>query len=1179
MADTMFEPVVESAPPALDPARLEALLAGLNPIQREAAAAPDGPVLVVAGAGSGKTRVLTHRIAYLIATRKVSPFGLLAITFTNKAAGEMKERVADLVGPVAHRMWVSTFHSACARILRREAPRLGLRPQFSIYDQSDAVRLTDYVRRDLNLDPKRFPPRQLHARISAMKNELIGPEQATASAVTPPEHKLAEVYTEYQKRLLDASAVDFDDLLTLTVKLFREHPDALARWQHRFRYVLVDEFQDTNLAQWEMVRMLAGEHRNVMVVGDQDQCLVAGTVVTMGDGSERPIELVCTGDEVLSCYGSGDFRPSRVERVHESRAATGIAVTLASGRRVVSTPEHVHFAGFLLGRTPQQHMTYLMWREGTGFRVGTSRTYTDGQVKPVLGPSQRCRQEHADAVWVVSVHATEADARLDEAVLAARYGIPTLPFLARNPDRAGDRSLVGNQMLLDRLFAELDTEKGGRRLLEDQGLSFEHPHHSPATSTAHGRIRRRVSVVLCGDRRGRTPMHRIALFGYDLEGREALESIGLSVRPARRGSDGWRVETASKDMAVIAEVLERMRSVLDISVRFVARLAANGQVADGNSLPFLPAASVRPGMVMVDETGAFDVVTGVERVEIDRPVYDIDVEHTHNFVAGGIVTHNSVYRFRGADFRNLLRFEEVFPEATVIILEQNYRSTQRILDAANAVIANNAARKPKHLWTEQLAGELLTRYQAEDEHDEAAFVAHEVTRLTDTEGQRFADIAVFYRTNAQSRIIEEMLVRAGIPYRVVGGTKFYDRREVKDALAYLRALVNPDDEVSWKRVVNTPKRGVGDTSVAKVEAYGQGAHLTFRDALREAAAAGVSGKALGGIRDLLQLMVAFEGFTADGVGPTLAKILELTGYVAELEVERSIEAQGRIENLAELVGVCREFDAALDAGNLTGLPAIAGVGTSSDATGGGEVTGDGMGESGGESGGDPAGVGAAEPPIAIPTGLARIQAFLEAISLVTDLDAAAEGEEQQSAVTLMTLHTAKGLEYPVVFLTGLEDGIFPHVRSLGDPEELEEERRLCYVGITRARERLYLCHAWSRTLFGSTDYYPPSRFLSEIPEELVHAIGDERSRGRGLGAHRDAVVGAAIRRGGEAPGARGAEELRLKIGDDVRHEKFGEGVILDLEGSGDKAEVVVRFRDVGEKRLLLAWAPLEPLGG
>ncbi len=761
------------------------LLAGLNPIQREAASAPDGPLLVIAGAGSGKTRVLTHRVAYLISERRVSPFGILAITFTNKAAGEMKERVASLVGPVAHRMWVSTFHSACARILRREASLLGYRPSFTIYDQADAVRLTDYVRRDLNLDPKRFPPRQLQARISALKNELVGPEEYAARAVAPPERKLAEVYTEYQRRLHEASAADFDDLLGLAVRLFREHEDALARWRHRFQYVLVDEFQDTNLAQWELVRALSEERRNVMVVGDTDQ---------------------------------------------------------------------------------------------------------------------------------------------------------------------------------------------------------------------------------------------------------------------------------------------------------------------------------------------------------------------------------SIYKFRGADYRNIMRFEEVFPDATVIVLEQNYRSTQRILDAANAVIANNAARHPKHLWTEQIGGELITQYQAEDERDEAAFVVHEVTRLTDTEGYRFGDVAVFYRTNAQSRVVEEAFVRAGIPYRVVGGVKFYDRREVKDTLAYLRALVNPDDEVSWKRIVNTPKRGVGDTSLAKIDAYAQGAGIPFRDALRAAAAAGVTGKALGGIRDLLQLMIVFERYAADGVARTAEVILEQTGYVAELEAERTIEASGRIENLKEFVGVCREFDEALDNGDIAGLPGIAGVGTATDVN---------------------------TEDVVVPTGLARIQALLEAISLVTDLDAAADGEDQ-SAVTLMTLHTAKGLEFPVVFLTGLEDGVFPHIRSLGDPEELEEERRLCYVGITRARERLYLCHAWSRTLFGSTDYYPPSRFLNEIPEELVHAIGDDRPRrGSGFGAHRDAVVSAALRSVEAAPstpmGARGAEAMGLRIGDDVEHDKFGEGVILDLIGGGDKTEAVVNFRDVGEKRLLLAWAPLRKL--
>jgi DNA helicase-2/ATP-dependent DNA helicase PcrA len=488
-----------------------------------------------------------------------------------------------------------------------------------------------------------------------------------------------------------------------------------------------------------------------------------------------------------------------------------------------------------------------------------------------------------------------------------------------------------------------------------------------------------------------------------------------------------------------------------------------------------------------------------------------------------------------------MRFEEEFPEASISVLDQNYRSTQTILDAANAVIANNAARRPKHLWTEQVGGELITRYHAEDEHDEASFVVHEIDRLVDVEQIRYGDVAVFYRTNAQSRVVEEAFVRAGMPYRIVGGTKFYDRREIKDALAYLRALANPDDEVGWKRIVNTPKRGVGDTSVRKIEAYAQGAELVFRDALHEAAAAGVTGRALGGIRDLLEVMTDLERSAAElGVSGIVEAMLDQTGYLAELEAERTIEAAGRIENLSELVGVAREFDERLDAGDLSGLAGIAGVE---------EVT---------------------EPP----RGLARVQAFLEAVSLVTDLD---EVPEQESIVTLMTLHTAKGLEFPVVFLTGMEDGIFPHMRSVGDPEELEEERRLCYVGITRAEQRLYLTHAWSRQLFGATDYYPPSRFLAEIPEQLVRAQGRTTGRGRGVGEHRAAVAEAAMRVDRNPQGARGAEQIGLRVGDDVGHEKFGEGVIIAMAGDGDKTEATVRFRDVGEKTLLLAWAPLTKL--
>jgi DNA helicase-2/ATP-dependent DNA helicase PcrA len=399
------------------------------------------------------------------------------------------------------------------------------------------------------------------------------------------------------------------------------------------------------------------------------------------------------------------------------------------------------------------------------------------------------------------------------------------------------------------------------------------------------------------------------------------------------------------------------------------------------------------------------------------------------------------------------------------------------------------------------------------------------------------------------------LVRSGVPYRVFGGVKFYDRREIKDALAYLRALVNPDDEVSWKRIVNTPRRGVGDTSVAKIDSYASGAGIPFPAAIEKAHDAGVAGKALGGLRDLLELMAEAREAAAGGVASALEAVLTRSGYLAELESERSIEAQGRLENLQELVGSTRDFDEQVERGDFTGLVAIGGVGV-------------------GES---------SEEVATQPDGLARVQAFLEAISLVTDLD---ENDPEASSVTLMTLHSAKGLEYPVVFLIGLEDGVFPHVRSLGDPDELEEERRLCYVGITRAEQRLYLCHAWSRMMFGSTDYRPPSRFLDEIPTELMMVIGDQEKRGKGLGRHRDAVVAAAVRRQtapvderpgssvAATPGARGADQIGLKIGDDVSHERFGEGVIIDIEGNGDKAEAIVRFRDAGEKRLLLVWAPL-----
>ena len=743
------------------------ILDGLNPAQHDAVLHTDGAMLVVAGAGSGKTRVLTHRIAHLIEEEHVSPFEILAITFTNKAADEMKHRIGGLVGPVADKMWISTFHSACVRILRREADRLGYPSAFSIYDQADAVRLTGYVLRDLGTDSKKFPPRTVHAHISGFKNELVSAIEASDRAANIFERKIAEAYVEYQGRLRKAGAMDFDALLTVTVELFRAHPDVLEQYQRRFKHILVDEYQDTNRAQNEIVLQLGGMHGNIFVVGDSDQ---------------------------------------------------------------------------------------------------------------------------------------------------------------------------------------------------------------------------------------------------------------------------------------------------------------------------------------------------------------------------------SVYAFRGADIRNILDFETAFPDTSVVVLDQNYRSTQLILDAANAVISNNEGRKPKHLWTEQKGGEKIVRFQGDDESDEASWVTGEISRLHEGGDLRWSDVACFYRTNAQSRVLEEQLVRLGIPYKVVGGTRFYDRREIKDALAYLRAVVNPADEVSLKRVLNVPKRGVGDSSEARVDQFATGNGLQFVEALRRWEEAAVSGRAVKGIEAFLEILDAMEAQVGAGPAAVLQAALERSGYLDELRNERSIEAEGRLENLAELIGTAEGFESCDE--------------------------------------------------------------FLEQVSLVSDTD----DLDDQSQVTLMTLHSAKGLEFPVVFIIGLEDGIFPHLRALGEPHELEEERRLAYVGITRARERLYLSNAWSRTIFGSTQYNPPSRFLMEIPEDLidnrrpngrsygrssVRAMDDGRSSGgAGMGRASRAEARRAERRerarervveramaAGQEPSA--TEVPSIRAGQDVRHPKFGDGVVLDVAGSGENTEVTINFSEVGQKTLLLGWANLE----
>ncbi|MCZ7435462.1 DNA helicase PcrA [Micromonospora sp. WMMC241] len=765
----------------------QALLDGLNGPQRDAVTHAGSPLLIVAGAGSGKTRVLTNRIAYLLGARDVHPGEIIAITFTNKAAGEMKERVAALVGPRARMMWVSTFHSACVRILRAEHEHAGLKSTFSIYDADDSRRLMQMVARELDLDPKRYPARGLAAQVSNLKNELTDPETFAAGAKGPNERALAEAYALYQRRLREAHALDFDDLIMTTVHLLQSHPHVAESYRRRFRHVLVDEYQDTNHAQYVLIKEL-----------------VSGT-------------------------------------------------------------------------------------EG-------------------IPPAELCVVGDAD---------------------------------------------------------------------------------------------------------------------------------------------------------------------------------------------------------------------------------------------------QSIYAFRGATIRNILEFERDFTDARTILLEQNYRSTQTILNAANAVIDRNTSRKPKRLWSDAGAGEQIVGYVADTEHAEADWVAREIDRLVDAGETRPGDVAVFYRTNAMSRVFEEVFIRVGLPYKVVGGVRFYERKEVRDALAYLRAVVNDDDTVSLRRVLNTPRRGIGERAEACVEALSARDRVSFGAALRRAREApGISTRAANGIAEFVALLDSARELAATGTPEeVLEAVLTRSGYLAELEESLDPQDAGRVDNLQELVSVAREYTERIEA------------------------------------------LGADDER-------ATLAGFLEQVALVADADQIpSDDPDHQGVVTLMTLHTAKGLEFPVVFLSGLEDGVFPHLRSLGDTRELEEERRLAYVGITRARQRLYLSRAVTRSAWGAPAYNPPSRFLEELPPELVRWERTEGSYtswgggGGGVGGRADRLSGGftggtpkatqlAKRLGVDASRLATASELKqapkVSAGDRVNHQRYGLGRVLAVEGAGPGARAQIDFGDQ-TMWLVLRHAPIEKL--
>jgi DNA helicase-2/ATP-dependent DNA helicase PcrA len=788
--------------PEAPPRNVQGLLEGLNEPQRDAVTHGAGPLLILAGAGSGKTRVLTHRIAHLIHTKQARADEILAITFTNKAAQEMRERVELLVGRATRAMWVMTFHSACARMLRAEAHRLGYTRQFTIYDAADQRRLIKRCLDDLDIDAKRFTPRAMQAQISDAKNKLRSAEDYRQLVGSYFEQTVADVYEEYERQLHRMNAMDFDDLLVRAVNVLELFQEVRDRYAKAFKWVLVDEYQDTNHAQYRWLQLLASEHRNLAVVGDDAQCLVEGTPVSMADGSTRPIEDVSVGDQVLSSYGSGDLRAATVTGTHVSAPRAGVAIETASGRRIVSTRSHMHFAGYRPGMTPQLFMTYLM-RRGTRFRVGTSRTYTDGATTGRTGVQLRAGHEHADGAWVISTHDDEPAAREAEAMTSLRYGLPTLPFVARQRGNG----LVGDQERIDRIFEAAASESGGISCLMDEGLSWDIPHHTPRTFEGRRRV---VTVTLCADRRGRTPMHSVAVGGRDAGARAALEAAGLSVRPAKTGSASWRYES----------VLQGLR-------RGDAGRRAHPPRRAGPDPPGRPARSHRRGAPLhaggVGPPRHGDVHRG------RRP--------RRRGVGGAGRARPPGLRPRRGRHAQLHRVRAGHPQLRVLVPRSRHHEHPQLpgrvrrgprrqaraelpLDADHPLGGlrpdhEQPRADPKRLWTDIGEGDPIKVRELDDEHAEARYVAAEIERLVD-EGCSRAEIAVFYRTNAQSRVLEDMLVRAQIGYQVIGGTKFYERAEIRDAIAYLTLLGNPQDVGAFTRVANSPKRGLGQTSLGRV---------------------------------------------------------------------------------------------------------------------------------------------------------------------------------------------------------------------------------------------------------------------------------------------------------------------------------------------------------------------------
>ena len=1025
--------------------------------------ATEGPVLVLAGAGSGKTKALTHRIAYLIKEKHISPYNLLAVTFTNKAAAEITSRISKLLGSgsesnnVAIKQlsndemfklpWAGTFHSICAKILRREADFVGYTRSFTIYDSQDSLSVIKKIMREQGIDTKNFNPNSISYFISGAKNELIDATEYKKYTNSPLEAVTSKVYLSYEKYMREYNAMDFDDLIMQCVFLFQRNPSVLDKYQALFKYILVDEYQDTNQAQYLWVKLLAEKHKNIMVVGDDYQCLVPETKIMIDCTLSSRVDKVSKGDLITAASGWGNLHVEEVDEVRKTKySGYLVRIRTKTGKILELTPNHKIFANLQV--KAGLYYVYLMFRQDKGYRIGVTQGVRGKKGSLANGLMVRINQERGDRIWLLESCDNLSEALYFEQFYAFQYGIPTTIFVDSS------KKSVYSQEKIDILFSKIDTLKRAKKMANDIDLDLSFPHYQPQAVTKNGKGRKLVNLVMFGEDRSFETRywhaHRISLNTTDLELKEQLTGK-YPVREGQRGT--WRVETSRRNYGDAVDYVDGLlKSDKSLLMSMKARLA------EKNSYMMMPAKNLRVGMVLpIESLGKVvdDEVVSIQKFDYKGELYDLDIANLHNFVANGIIVHNSIYSWRGANYRNILNFERDYKDATVIKLEQNYRSSKTILEAANDVIKYNKNKTDKKLWTDNSEGVPITIYEAMNEKDEAEFTAMEIKSLY-SRGYSYDDCAVLYRTNAQSRAVEETMLRFKIPYRVVGGLRFYERKEVKDVIAYLRLMSNSSDYEAMARIVSAPPRGIGDKTLDLMRGY------KYDDPDEKLLALPVKVQAffemLKGL-SLLSLTLPLDQL--------ILKIVERVGYKQFL-LDGSPEGEARWENVQELATVAEDIEARIHMERKA---------ASSVASPNSVIL--------NESEESPEILRQAQDDTQDDIELTPLEMFLQQVALVQDTDQIpAEG----GVVTLMTLHSAKGLEFRAVFIVGVEEGLFPHSRALMDQSEMEEERRLAYVGITRAKERLYLLYAGERNLYGRFQSNPKSRFIENIPEHLLDIL-------------------------------------------------------------------------------------------